>query len=340
MMKTTTTDGELKRLIQLYPEVQLATLVDTPPEGQQWVHEIKFDGYRLLGFLSDGAVRLRTRNGNDWTDSFPAVAAGLEKLKAKNAVLDMEAVILDAAGKSSFQALQAALGDDRNRKKILAYVFDVLYLDGNALAGLPLTERKEKLQALLRKSKQHAALRYSDHVIGHGAGMFASACKTGLEGIVSKLAGAPYRTGRQKAWLKIKCGQRQEFVILGSSAARSGNRALGALYLGYRKHGSLLYAGKVGTGFSMKSARDLADRLETIAVTKPVLTRQETAGMGAREWQSIRWAKPILLCEVTFTEWTQDGRIRHPSFQGLRVDKDTREVKKETPVPTKAISRP
>jgi bifunctional non-homologous end joining protein LigD len=168
--------------------------------------------------------------------------------------------------------------------------------------------------------------------------MFAKACDTGLEGIISKQANAPYRTGRQKAWLKIKCGLRQEFIILGFSAARRGDRALGALYLGYRKDGALHYAGKVGTGFSMKSARDLAQRFETISVAKPVLTRAEMGGLPAREWQSIRWVKPVLLCEVAFTEWTQDGRIRHPSFQGLREDKDAREVKKETPVSTGATS--
>jgi bifunctional non-homologous end joining protein LigD len=195
-----------------------------------------------------------------------------------------------------------------------------------------------KLQALLKKSKQDAALRYSEHIAGQGAEMFAKACDAGLEGIVSKQANAPYQPGRQKTWLKVKCGQRQEFVIPGFSAARRGERALGALYLGYRKDGSLRYAGKVGTGFSMNSARKLVDRFQTIAVTKPVLTRAEMQGMSTQEWQSIRWVKPVLLCEVAFTEWTQDGRIRHPSFQGLREDKDAREVKKETPVPAVAMS--
>ena len=309
----------------------MATLVDQAPEGEQWLHEIKFDGYRLLGFVSGGIPHLRTRNGKDWTESFPSLAAALEKLKAKDAVLDMEAVILDAEGKSSFQALQAALGGGGKPEKIVAYVFDLLHLDGKTLTDLPLTDRKEKLQALLKKSKQDAALRYSEHIVGQGAKMFAKACAAGLEGIVSKQANAPYRTGRQKAWLKTKCGQRQEFIILGFSAARTGDRALGALYLGYRKDSALHYAGKVGTGFSMKSARDLAQRFKTISVTKPVLTRAETGGLPAREWQSIRWVKPVLLCEVAFTEWTQDGRIRHPSFQGLREDKDAHDVRKEIP---------
>jgi bifunctional non-homologous end joining protein LigD len=153
------------------------------------------------------------------------------------------------------------------------------------------------------------------------------------------MADAPYTAGRQKGWLKAKCAQRQESIILGFSAARTGNRALGALYLGYRKDGALRYAGKVGTGFSMKSAHELAERFARLAVTKPVLTRAETGEMPAEEWQSIRWIKPVLLCEVAFTEWTQDGRIRHPSFQGLREDKDAGEVKKETPVPTRAVAK-
>jgi bifunctional non-homologous end joining protein LigD len=332
--KTAAASNEaLEMLMRRYPEVQLATLVEAPPEGEQWVHEIKLDGYRLLGFVSGGVSRLRTRNGKDWTASFPSLAAALEKVKAVNAVLDMEAVIVDEHGKSSFQALQGALGDGGDPGRIVAYVFDLLHLNGKDLTGLKLTERKERLEALLKQSKQEDWLRYSGHVAGQGAEMFAKACEAGLEGIVSKQADAPYAAGRQKSWLKIKCARRQEFVILGFSDARKGARALGALYLGYHKDGRLLYAGKVGTGFTMKSARDLADRFAGMGVEKPLLSRAETAGLPAGEWRAVHWIKPALLCEVTFTEWTQDGHIRHPSFQGLREDKDAREVKKETPVP-------
>jgi bifunctional non-homologous end joining protein LigD len=325
----------VKQLAHLYPEVQLATLVDTPPEGAQWLHEVKFDGYRLLGFVSQGTPLLRTRNGKDWTGKFPSLAAALPTLKAKDAVLDMEAVVLDAQGKSSFQALQVALGDGGDPSKIVAYVFDLLYLNGKDLTQLPLTKRKEQLQSLLRHSKQ---LRYSDHVVGQGAEMFANACKASLEGIVSKLADAPYVTGRQKSWLKIKCGLRQEFIILGFSDARTGERAIGALYLGYRKNGVLHYAGKVGTGFSMKSARELADRFAGMSVHNPVLTRAEATGLAAGEWRAVHWIKPTLLCEVAFTEWTGDGHIRHPSFQGLREDKNAKEVKQEMPAQT--IAKP
>ena len=312
----------MKHLIERYPDVQLATLVDTAPDGDQWFHELKFDGYRLLGFVAGGDARLRTRNGNDWTRRFPAISASLQKIKAKNAVLDMEAVMVDAEGKTSFQALQAALGEGGKADRIVAYVFDLLHLNGEDLTKLALSGRKKKLQELLATSQRDAVLRFSDHVEGGGRDMHRHACAKGLEGIVSKLADAPYAPGRQKTWLKIKCALRQEFIIVGYSTAKKGERALGALYIGYRKDGALRYAGKVGTGFSMKSAQELVDRFGKISSAKPILTRAETEGMGAGEWGAVHWVKPLLLCEVAFTEWTQDGRIRHPSFQGLRADKD------------------
>ncbi len=218
----------LKRLMDRYSEAQLATLVDKAPEGTDWVHEIKFDGYRLLGFVA-GTTRLRTRNGNDWTDSFPAIVSALEKLKVGSAVLDMEAVLLDVEGKSSFQALQAALGEGGDSGKIVAYVFDLLHLDGKDLTKLSLIERKEKLKALLKTSKQESILRYSEHFAVDGAEMYKQACAKGLEGIISKRADARYVAGRQKTWLKVKCSLRQEFIIVGYSEAKSGARALGAL---------------------------------------------------------------------------------------------------------------
>lgn len=332
----------LKRLMNRFSQVRLATLVDRAPEGEAWVHEIKFDGYRLLGFAAGGATCLRTRNGNDWTDRFPSIVTALEKLRVNSAVLDMEAVLLDPQGKSSFQALQGALGEGGNPGKIVAYVFDLLHLNGTDLTKLPLTERKEKLEALLPKAGQ-SVLRYSEHFTVDGAEMYKQVCAEGLEGIVSKLADAPYLPGRQKTWLKVKCSLRQEFIIVGYSGAKSGERALGALYLSYRKDGTLRYAGKVGTGFTMKSASELAARLRKIDSGEPILTRAETKGMGTGEWRAVHWVKPELLCEVAFTEWTGDGRIRHPSFQGLREDKDAAEVKQEKPmkseIPASAVSK-
>jgi bifunctional non-homologous end joining protein LigD len=328
-------EAALKKLMERYPEVQLATLVDAPPEGCDWVHEVKFDGYRLLGFVSGGTVRLRTRNGKDWTGNFPSLAAALSKVKAKDAVLDMEAVVLDAQGKSGFQALQAALGEGGDASRIVAYVFDLLHIDGKDITKLPLIDRKEKLRKLLKASGVGKWLRYSDHVEGQGAEMLANACETGLEGIIAKEANAPYVPGRNRSWLKIKCARRQEFIIVGWSDARTGDRAIGALYLAYRKNGELKYAGKVGTGFTMQSARELAERFAKLAVDKPVLPRSEMAGLTAGEYSAIHWLKPTLLGEVAFTEWTKDGRIRHPSFQGLREDKNAADVKQEKPMATK-----
>jgi bifunctional non-homologous end joining protein LigD len=329
----------LSSLETQYPAVQLATLVDAPPEGDKWLHEIKFDGYRLFGFLSGGDVRLRTRNGLDWTSKFPSIVSAIAGLKAENAVLDMEAVVLDEQGKSGFQALQTALGEGGQRDRIVAYAFDLLHLDGENLTRLKLTERKDKLANLLKKSDAGSSLRFSDHVMGSGADMLAKACKLGLEGIVSKRADAPYTAGRDKNWLKAKCQQRQEFIIIGYSNSKSGGRALGALYLGYQRGGALTYAGKVGTGFTMKSALALTEKLETLAVKKPVLDRAAMSGAGAGEFHSIHWVKPVLLCEVTFTEWTGDGRIRHPSFQGLREDKKAAEVKMEKPVAVTSVPK-
>lgn len=337
--KNTAAQKALSALEKQYPGVQLATLVDAPPEGDNWLHEVKFDGYRLLGFLSDGEVRLRTRNGLDWTSKFPLIASALAGLRAKNAVLDMEAVVLDEQGRSGFQALQAALGEGGRRDRILAYAFDLLDLDGENLTRLKLTERKNKLAKLLDKSKPGPSLRLSDHVTGGGADMLAKACKLGLEGIVSKRADAPYTTGRDKNWLKAKCQQRQEFIIIGYSNAKSGGRALGALYLGYHRGGGLTYAGKVGTGFTMKSARALTEKLEKLAVDKPILDRKAMSGPGAGEFHAIHWVRPVLLCEVTFTEWTEDGRIRHPSFQGLREDKKAAEVKMEKPQEVRSVPK-
>lgn len=325
-------------LMARYPDVQLATLVDAVPEGENWLHETKFDGYRLLGFRAGSAVRLITRNGKDWTANFPSLAAALSELASHNAVLDMEAVVVDSQGRTDFQSLQNALGEGGDRSRIIAYAFDLLYLDGEDLTKLPLVRRKIKLKALLRKSE---TLRYSSHTIGQGEQLFIRACEAGLEGIISKLADAPYVPGRSKRWLKVKCSLRQEFIIVGFSDPRKGERALGALYLGYRKNGVLQYAGKVGTGFTMRSARELTDRLRKISSTQPVLSRAETAGLGAGEWRAVHWVKPALLCEVSFTEWTADGRIRHPSFQGLREDKSASQVRKETPVApgTKATTK-
>ena len=231
--------------------------------------------------VSGGAARLRTRNGNEWTDSFPAIAAAMAKLKAKDAVIDMEAVILDHEGRSGFQALQAALGENAARERIVAYAFDLLHLDGRDLTKKTLIERKEALQALRINPG-----RVRRCVTASTSRETARTCTRRPARRVSRASSRSARTllilaGRQKAWLKIKCALRQEFIIVGYSDPKSGGRALGALYLGYRKDGALRYAGKVGTGFTMKSARDLISRFATIPASKPVFTRAQAQGMPA-----------------------------------------------------------
>jgi bifunctional non-homologous end joining protein LigD len=330
--KSKTSTRKLETLMKTFPNVELATLVDTPPEGDDWVHEFKFDGYRLLGFLSSGDVRLRTRNGQDWTDKFPAIVNALTKLKANSAVVDMEAVVLDEAGKSNFQALQAALGVGGQRESIVGYAFDLIYFEDRDISSDSLVERKKILKKLLEKSKTGDELRYSEHIVGGGGEVLSRSCRLGLEGIVSKKADAPYSATRGKSWLKTKCTKRQEFVIVGYSDAKKGSRALGALYLGYYQGRALHYAGKVGTGFTLASARELIKGFASLKTDDAVLTRVEMEDVAAAEFHAIHWLSPKLLCEVAFSEWTSDGRIRHPSFQGLRQDKEARDVKMEKPI--------
>ena len=318
----------LKNLMSQYHGVQLATLVDQPPQGEGWVHEIKFDGYRLLGFLSDGKVALLTRNGHDWTDKFPAIRDALANLRAASAVIDMEAVVVDKIGKTSFQALQAALGEGGDPGSIVAYAFDLLHLDGEDLSSLSLIDRKQALKDLLKKSAKKSTLLFSEHIAGHGDKVIRKSCSLGLEGIISKQAKDGYTPGRGKSWLKSKCIKRQEFIILGYAEARKGERAVGALYLGYYDKKQLMYAGKVGTGFTMKDAQILRDKLDKIKTTeKPALN--EFPGI---EKNRVRWVRQRLLCEIAFTEWTSDGHIRHPSFQGLREDKPAQAVVHEKAV--------
>jgi bifunctional non-homologous end joining protein LigD len=305
--------------------LQLATLVARPPEGAEWLHEQKFDGYRIVADLDHGTVRLLSRRFKDWTAEFPTVTAAVAKLPVKRAVLDGEVAAVLPDGRTSFQALQGARGG----ANIAYFAFDLLALEGKDLTQLPLEERKARLAALVQRRGKPGVIRYSDHVVGSGREFFALACERGLEGIVSKRRDQPYAPGRGTAWQKTKCLLRQELVIGGFTEPERSRVGIGALLVGYYDGNRLAYAGKVGTGYSHRvlvELRALLTPLERAA--SPFSPEPPAAWTGA----SRHWVAPELVAEVIFTEWTNDGRLRHPSFQGLRNDKPAREVVREAPV--------
>jgi bifunctional non-homologous end joining protein LigD len=305
-------------------ELQLARLVAEPPEGPEWIHEQKFDGYRILAEKAGDTVRLFTRRFNDWTAELPTVAAAVARLPCKRALIDGEVAAVLPDGRTSFQALQNAFsGTGAN----LAYfVFDLLSIDGEDVRAQPLIDRKERLKKLV--GKRPGLIRYSEHVEGSGRKFFELACKQGLEGIVSKRRDSPYTGGRGGAWLKTKCILRQELVIGGYTDPEGARTHIGALLVGYHEKGKLLYAGKVGTGFTQKLLVELKALLEPLETrASPFSPEPPRAWTGPGR----HWVEPRLVGEVAFSEWTADGRLRHPSFQGLRKDERAADVIRERP---------
>lgn len=307
----------------------LATLAAKAPAGEAWLHEVKFDGYRMQARLDRGKVTLKTRKALDWTARFRRVADAVAALDARTALIDGEIVVEDADGISSFSTLQADLRDGRE-DRFAYYVFDLLHLDGRDLRALPLAERKAALEALLRRSDPNAVVRYSAHFAEDGAVMLHHACKHQLEGVLSKLREAPYRSGRNDAWIKTKCAQSQEFVVTGYADSTAMPRAIGSLVLGFHEDGALHYAGRVGTGYSGETAHDLWERLQPLRTDKPPF-RLPAEERGRK----ARWVAPKLVAEVDFRGWTGARRVRQASFKGLREDKPAREIVRETPM-TKA----
>jgi bifunctional non-homologous end joining protein LigD len=319
--------GARKAAMPEFLAPQLATLVREPPQGDEWLHELKFDGYRMLCHLHRGKARFWSRNGKDWTEKFPNLAKALATFPATNAILDGEVVIVDKAGRSSFQRLQQSMGKGGTTAFVFE-IFDVIYLDGYSLTQTPLRERKQVLEQLLVSARAKGPLRFSDHVEGNGAQFFKQACEYGIEGIVSKLADSPYESTRTRSWLKTKCVKRQEFVIAGYTPSKKGFPGFGSLVLGVYDKGKLIYSGRVGTGFSIKQRLELQKRLDRISqTTMPFAVKPKDPGL-----RDARWAKPLLVAEVEFMEWTADGSIRHPSFRGLREDKKAAEVVREEPL--------
>jgi bifunctional non-homologous end joining protein LigD len=313
---------------QLRPE--LATLVDTVPGGKEWLHEIKYDGYRMVAKIENNEAGIFSRNGHDWGARLPSIVRALERLPVASAWLDGEVVAMDSDGTTSFHALQDALS--RGSDETLVYfVFDLLYLDGADLRQAPLSERKKIAESLPFVCPP---ICYSKHVEGSGPAFFQEACKLKLEGIVSKRATSTYQSKRTGDWLKIKCDQRQEFVIGGFTNPAGSRAGFGALLLGvYELGGELCYVGKVGTGFNQELLRQLRRQLDSLEQPDPPFANPPKGAEARR----AHWVKPQLVAEVAFTEWTRDGAVRHPSFQGLRTDKRAREVVRERAKPVEKI---
>jgi len=315
--------GARKSILPPFVEPCLATLVEQAPVGGEWVHEIKFDGYRLQARIDGSKVKLLTRKGLDWTDKFRRTADALKALKLGSALIDGE-VVVEEAGVSTFSGLQEALKTERSDRMVY-YAFDLLYLGGHDLATAPLIERKTLLAGVLDDAPAGGAIRYSDHIETDGSTMVRHACRLGLEGIISKRRDLPYRSGRRGDWLKTKCTARQEFVIAGYVPSTTVAKAVGALVLGVNEGGRLVHVGKVGTGYTEATARRLWTELDKIK--RPASPFPEKLPRIATN--GVRWVEPKLVAEVELRGWSSDGLIRHGSFKGLREDKDPEEIVRE-----------
>ena len=300
-----------------FAEPQLCTLVDTVPTGGQWLHEIKYDGYRGVVAVANGTAKVFTRSGLDWTDKFQEIADSCAALPCDSALIDGE-IVAFKDGRPDFSTLKDAISAGG---EMTFFAFDLLSLDGKDLTALSLVERKQHLRGVIEDNDR---LHYSDHIVGAGEELLDKMCAQGLEGVVSKLADAPYRHGRTKTWLKTKCTHRQEFVIVGWLPSMK-KRGFKSLLLGVNDGDGLRYAGKVGTGFDQTTMDDLRERLDALASDTSTVEAPRAAVRGAH------WVLPELVAEIAFAETTPDGMLRHSSFLGLREDKPAEEVIAETP---------
>jgi bifunctional non-homologous end joining protein LigD len=303
--------------------VQLAKLAGSLPKGEEWLYELKYDGYRIVAYIEGGSVRLITRNGHDYTERFKDVASSLVKWAGSRAlILDGEMVITDAEGKTDFQALQNYLKNPQV-KSLTYIVFDLLALDGADLRGQRLIDRKETLEALLKGAPPN--LHYSRHVRGNGKESFRAACEAGMEGIVGKRAGSVYSGARNGDWIKLKCDNRQEFVIGGYTRSDKKTSGVSSLLLGIYEGEKLIYAGRAGSGLSQAAVKELEGKFAG-------LKRMDSPFQVApkpRTKETMTWLEPELAAEIKFAEWTKDHLLRQASFKGLRADKNPKEIKRE-----------
>ncbi|MCA1834550.1 MAG: non-homologous end-joining DNA ligase [Actinomycetota bacterium] len=305
----------------------LATLTEPRSLGPGWVYEHKLDGVRCLAFRDGAKVQLLSRNRLSMTQTYPEIADALAKQAAKDFIIDGEIVAFDG-DRTSFERLQQRIGlrdELRSRLsdvRVYLYAFDALWLAGEDARAKPLTERK----ALLKKAfSWRSPLRYSAHKTGDALTLHAQACSDGLEGLIAKRSAAPYRSGRSADWLKLKCVNEQEFVIGGYTDPKGSRNDFGALLIGYFDDGRLRYAGEVGTGFTHATLERIGTKLRTLETTKSPFADFFKSKKG------VHWVRPKLVGQVGFTEWTRDGRLRHPRFLGLRTDKKPTEVLRERP---------
>ena len=317
-------DAELPRFVP----PQLTTLVDAPPPGDEWVHEIKYDGYRAITAVAGDRVRIFTRKGLDWTDKFAPLVEPLAELPCDSALLDGEIAIADKEGHTNFGALQEAISEGRGAFGY--YLFDLLEIDGEDLRKRPLLERKKRLRDLLRDAPKNGPLFYSDHIEGHGEQAFSHACDLKLEGIISKQANASYRSGRTRSWLKSKCGNEQELVIIGWTPSDKKARPFRSMLVAVNEEGRLRYAGRVGTGFD----EETLDRLATL-FKRHARRTSPAEGVPPAIARKAHFIEPKLVGEFAFRGWTGDELVRQASFKGLRADKPAREIVREEPMTTK-----
>lgn len=296
----------------------LALLVSKPPVGSEWIFEVKWDGYRLAVHKEPGGVRVITRGGHDWTERFPAIAESAGGMDVETMILDGEAVVLDEQGRSDFGALQQALGGRGGKRRAgeaLFYAFDLLYLNGHDLTRMPLHDRRAMLEAICHVPG--GIIRLSEEIGDDGAELLKVACGLGLEGIIGKNENKPYRPGRLGDWVKVKCVQSEGFAIVGYEPSRNALGGIGRLLLAARKGDELVYVGGVGTGFTARSGTAVRRQLDAIAIPKPAI------GVGKRKGVFV---KPVLVAEVEFRAWTNDGKLRHASFKGLREEADAASI--------------
>ena len=309
---------------------QLAKLIEKAPDGPDWLHELKHDGYRMLARLDAGRVQILTRRANNWTNKYPSIARPIAGIPAQNAYLDGELCGVLPDGRTAFNLIQNAT--DTGQGSLVFFLFDLLHLDGEDLTSLPLADRKARLAALLKGAPD--SLRYNDHQVGHGQEFYRLACEHGVEGIVSKRINGRYEPDR-RTWLKIKCLNREEFVVVGCSDPEGSRYRIGSLLLGYRTpENKLIYAGRVGTGMPVAELERLWQRLRPLVIDKMPLSMPPPRGTRfgsplVLSW--VHWVRPEMVVEVSYAEWTPDGLLRHVVYLGEREGKLATDVRRSPP---------